>query len=192
MQESGRETDLVRGKGVKRQFATEREAIVGPGPAHFEAIKKDMLARELGTGRRQLLETRQLRKGVSDAEKTPAIFFRPQRTRALLRCQAPHATKMNAVLEFDQDGDAFETEHQSTSPATREGSDPEDLSVLQQGRDKRLTLITCYPIYYIGRAPDRLVVFAKLNDDQDERPQDTAKKAAASTGAAAPPASRAQ
>jgi sortase A len=39
---------------------------------------------------------------------------------------------------------------------------PEDLSVLAQGRDHRLTLITCYPTYYIGPAPDRLVVFAEL------------------------------
>ncbi len=39
---------------------------------------------------------------------------------------------------------------------------PEDLSVLEQGNDHRLTLITCYPTYYIGPAPDRLVVFAGL------------------------------
>ncbi len=39
---------------------------------------------------------------------------------------------------------------------------PEDLSVLSQGTDHRLTLITCYPTYYIGPAPDRLVVFAQL------------------------------
>ncbi len=38
---------------------------------------------------------------------------------------------------------------------------PEDLSVLRQSKDKRLTLITCYPTYYIGPAPERLVVFAK-------------------------------
>jgi sortase (surface protein transpeptidase) len=28
-----------------------------------------------------------------------------------------------------------------------------------------LTLITCYPTYYIGPAPDRLVVFARMPDD---------------------------
>ncbi len=39
---------------------------------------------------------------------------------------------------------------------------PEDLSVLSQGSDHRLTLITCYPTYYIGPAPDRLVVFGEL------------------------------
>lgn len=39
---------------------------------------------------------------------------------------------------------------------------PTDLSVLHATPDAQLTLITCYPIYYIGPAPDRLVVFSKL------------------------------
>jgi sortase A len=41
---------------------------------------------------------------------------------------------------------------------------PEDVSVLKQTPDPQLTLITCYPVYYIGPAPDRLVVFSKLVD----------------------------
>ena len=40
--------------------------------------------------------------------------------------------------------------------------DPEDLSVLKQTGDPQLTLITCYPTYYIGPAPERLVVFSKM------------------------------
>jgi sortase A len=43
--------------------------------------------------------------------------------------------------------------------------DPEDLSVLKQTDDPQLTLITCYPTYYIGPAPQRLVVFSKLIPD---------------------------
>ncbi|HET6843794.1 MAG TPA: class D sortase [Candidatus Angelobacter sp.] len=39
---------------------------------------------------------------------------------------------------------------------------PEDVSVLKQTSDAQLTLITCYPIWYIGPAPERLVVFSKL------------------------------
>lgn len=45
--------------------------------------------------------------------------------------------------------------------------EPEDLSVLKQSSDKRLTLITCYPTYYIGPAPERLVVFSKMVEKQD-------------------------
>lgn len=41
-------------------------------------------------------------------------------------------------------------------------TDPNDVSVIQQTQDARLTLITCYPTYYIGPAPERLVVFSKL------------------------------
>lgn len=42
---------------------------------------------------------------------------------------------------------------------------PGDLSVLRQTQDKRLTLITCYPTYFIGPAPERLVVVSKLVED---------------------------
>jgi sortase A len=39
---------------------------------------------------------------------------------------------------------------------------PDDVSVLRPTPDAQLTLITCYPTYYIGPAPERLVVFSKL------------------------------
>src|SRR5437764_11155169 len=54
--------------------------------------------------------------------------------------------------------------------------DPEDVSVLKQTADAQLTLITCYPTYYIGPAPKRLVVFSKLMPDSSK---DVAIKAAA-------------
>lgn len=43
---------------------------------------------------------------------------------------------------------------------------PTDVSVLKPTSDSRLTLITCYPTYFIGPAPERLVVFTKLSDDR--------------------------
>lgn len=48
---------------------------------------------------------------------------------------------------------------------------PNDLSVLKKTSDTRLTLITCYPIYYIGPAPKRLVVFSKLVGTQKTIPE---------------------
>jgi LPXTG-site transpeptidase (sortase) family protein len=45
--------------------------------------------------------------------------------------------------------------------------DPDDVEVLRQTKDPRLTLITCYPTYYIGPAPQRAVVIAKLVSLQD-------------------------
>ncbi len=40
--------------------------------------------------------------------------------------------------------------------------EPDDLSVIRPAKESELTLITCYPTYYIGPAPKRLVVFSKL------------------------------
>ena len=39
---------------------------------------------------------------------------------------------------------------------------PSDLAVVQPTLDDRLTLITCYPTYYIGPAPKRMIVVAEL------------------------------
>jgi sortase A len=38
---------------------------------------------------------------------------------------------------------------------------PEDVSVLKTGQHPELTLITCYPFYYVGSAPDRFIVKAR-------------------------------
>jgi sortase A len=46
--------------------------------------------------------------------------------------------------------------------------EPTDVSVTNPSPDARLTLITCYPTYYIGPAPERLVVFSKLLDHAPE------------------------
>lgn len=38
---------------------------------------------------------------------------------------------------------------------------PEDVSVLDPGARDMLTLITCYPFYYVGHAPKRFIVHAE-------------------------------
>lgn len=38
---------------------------------------------------------------------------------------------------------------------------PEDVSVLKAGPDPELTLVTCYPFYYVGSAPNRFIVKAR-------------------------------
>lgn len=43
---------------------------------------------------------------------------------------------------------------------------PNDMLVTEPTKDTRLTLITCYPTYYIGPASQRLVVVARLHSDQ--------------------------
>lgn len=44
---------------------------------------------------------------------------------------------------------------------------PDDLSVLEpQAEASTLTLITCYPFYYVGTAPKRFIVHAERLDDR--------------------------
>jgi sortase A len=42
--------------------------------------------------------------------------------------------------------------------------DPTDVSVLQARPSKSLTLITCYPFYFVGSAPKRFIVQASIAD----------------------------
>ncbi len=52
--------------------------------------------------------------------------------------------------------------------------EPDDLSVIRPVKDRQLTLITCYPTYYIGPAPKRLVVFSKMIGEKDQSAQASA------------------
>jgi sortase A len=62
--------------------------------------------------------------------------------------------------------------------------EPDDLSVIRPSPDARLTLITCYPIYYIGPAPKRLVVFAKMAGQEENAPAIPATEPIKQAGAA--------
>jgi sortase A len=42
--------------------------------------------------------------------------------------------------------------------------DPNDVDVLRQTPDPELTLVTCYPFYYLGPAPKRFVVRARMRE----------------------------
>ena len=44
--------------------------------------------------------------------------------------------------------------------------DPEDVSVLDPTSTRALTLVTCYPFYYVGSAPRRFIVRAVLAGDR--------------------------
>jgi sortase A len=43
--------------------------------------------------------------------------------------------------------------------------DPDEIGLIEPTSDNRLTLITCYPTYYIGSAPKRLVVVGRLQPE---------------------------
>jgi sortase A len=46
---------------------------------------------------------------------------------------------------------------------------PEDLWVLESGQQPSLTLVTCYPFYFIGHAPERYIVKASLKTTQPKK-----------------------
>lgn len=60
---------------------------------------------------------------------------------------------------------------------------PSDLSVTLPAADARLTLITCYPTYYIGPAPKRLIVVATL---QQAIPENAPQRLFAKTSSSLP------
>jgi len=39
---------------------------------------------------------------------------------------------------------------------------PKDVGVLAPGSESQITLVTCYPFYYVGAAPDRFIVQGRL------------------------------
>ncbi len=43
---------------------------------------------------------------------------------------------------------------------------PSDVTVLQRSEEGMLTLVTCYPFYFVGHAPKRYIVTAKLVDKE--------------------------
>lgn len=43
--------------------------------------------------------------------------------------------------------------------------EPHDVEVLHEGEGRDLTLVTCYPFYLVGNAPQRFIVHARLVHD---------------------------
>lgn len=77
---------------------------------------------------------------------------------------AGHRDKLFRALRKTREGDIisletaqgeYQYEVQSTAIVA-----PTDMQVLQSSGGEELTLITCYPFYYIGPAPDRFIVRA--------------------------------
>ena len=46
---------------------------------------------------------------------------------------------------------------------------PDDVGVLRPRATSSLTLVTCYPFYFIGDAPQRFIVHAALRSSEDDR-----------------------
>jgi len=63
------------------------------------------------------------------------------------------------LIEFQTPGGSYNYKVESTDIVK-----PNDVGVLAAGRRPEMTLVTCYPFYYVGSAPDRFIVKARLLD----------------------------
>jgi sortase A len=69
--------------------------------------------------------------------------------------------KVGEVVELERQSDAgIKTAQYKVERISM--VDPSDVSVVAPTTDAMLTLVTCYPFYFVGSAPQRFVVQAKL------------------------------
>ena len=91
---------------------------------------------------------------------------------------AAHRDTFFRPLKDIQRGDVLEVETQRGAYRYRVEwlavVDPNDVQLLQPSSDAELTLVTCYPFYYVGPAPQRFVVRA-LRIDEGTTPQVAAR-----------------
>ena len=65
--------------------------------------------------------------------------------------------KANDLIEFQTPAGAYDYRVESTHIVK-----PSDVDVLKATSGSELTLVTCFPFYYVGPAPDRFIVKARL------------------------------
>lgn len=70
------------------------------------------------------------------------------------------------LIEFETLGGKFDYQVESTTIVT-----PQDVEVLNASAQPEITLVTCYPFYYVGSAPDRFVVKARQVGLATQQPQ---------------------
>jgi sortase A len=86
--------------------------------------------------------------------------------------------KTGDTVSFQAPGAQFDYQVISTKIVT-----PSDVSVLRpQGGQKLLTMVTCYPFYYVGSAPKRFIVTARLTREIPSRSPDAVPKPDISAG----------
>ena len=68
----------------------------------------------------------------------------------------------NDVIEFQTPAGSYSYKVESTEIVK-----PEDVGVLDASEHPEMTLVTCYPFYYVGAAPSRFIVKARLITEPD-------------------------
>src|SRR5580692_599345 len=76
------------------------------------------------------------------------------------------------VIEFQTPSGSYNYQVESTDIVK-----PDNVAVLHAGLHSEMTLVTCYPFYYVGSAPDRFIVKARLVDPKPAAVQTADAKA---------------
>lgn len=147
--------------------AQDAVAAVNDGLTRLTIPKIDLAAVVVeGTGRRQLLL------GPGHMESTPAPGENGNSV-----ISAHRDTYFRHIYELQKGDEVVVQRNGKTykyAVLSKRVVQPTDVSVMDQTKDARLTLITCYPTYYIGPAPERLVVVGKLVNDDASKEADAA------------------
>jgi len=169
--ESARFTDYLEDKGKQLEglFTTSRETNVR-GSHHSrpssESIPDNYLVGRLTIPRLQLTAT--VREGVSETTLGRALGHIPSTALPGLRGNVGVAghrdtlfrglreIRKNDVIQFETVRGTYTYQVESTQIVK-----PQDVSVLNAAQYPELTLVTCYPFYYLGSAPDRFIVKAR-------------------------------
>jgi sortase A len=171
--ESARFTDYLEDKG--KQF----EGLLGIQPQSTPAVKDTDLPRpspqtlpenhllgRLTIPRLQLTAT--VREGVSETTLGRALGHIPSTALPGHRGNVGVAghrdtlfrglreIRKNDVIQFETVRGTY-TYHVESTQIVK----PQDVSVLNAAQYPELTLVTCYPFYYVGSAPDRFIVKAR-------------------------------
>lgn len=142
-------------KHMEEQRASGATAAIDDGLTRLAIPKIDLSAVVVeGTGRKQLL----LGPGHMEDTAAPGELGNSVIT-------AHRDTFFRHIHEL-QKGDRIMVQRSGKTyvyeVTTKRIVEPTEVSVVKPTSDARLTLITCYPTYYIGPAPERLVVSTKL------------------------------
>lgn len=87
------------------------------------------------------------------------------------------------VIEFQTPAGSYDYKVESTDIVK-----PGDVAVLNRSQHSEMTLVTCYPFYYVGSAPDRFIVKARLESPPAPTPAPASARASAPPEPKPPPA----
>lgn len=152
-------------KGAERELPEKKSS--APAPAEGELIGRIAVER-LGVSAIVLegVGNRELRRGAGHIPATPL----PEQGKGNVGIAAHRDSFFRALKDIREDDTIELTTLDGTFRYKVEWTKivkPTDISVLEPTDEPALTLVTCYPFYYVGSAPKRFIVRAYRIPEKD-------------------------